>query len=281
MASAATPSKPESITFRFLSAAGPLLGGVSRLRPGSNLNGIDDLLAAWGPERVLELFNRSEPAAASEAEPSQSQELIRLCEDVELFPTPEGEAYAHVRFGEHRETWMLRSKGFSRWLARQFHASGGKPPRAQALQEALGLLEAKAQFEAPEMPVWVRVAGYGDRIYIDLCNSDWETIEISPAGWRVVSDVPVRFRRTRGMRSLPRPVSDGSVAVLRKLINIGDDENWILCLSWLVAALRPIRSCCFMGSRGQRKAQWRGFSGESSILSWRRSGRLLEVIEIC
>jgi len=59
--------------------------------------------------------------------------------------TPDGEAYGHVPVADHRETLMLRSKGFSRRFSRQFHQSVGKPPRAQALQEAVGLIEARAQ----------------------------------------------------------------------------------------------------------------------------------------
>jgi hypothetical protein len=97
------------------------------------INGIDDLLAAWGPDKVLDFFRQSEPAPAHEPEPSQARQLIQLCEEIDLFRTPDGEAYAHVPVAEHRETWMLRSKGFSRWLSRQFHQSVGKPPRAQAL----------------------------------------------------------------------------------------------------------------------------------------------------
>jgi hypothetical protein len=207
--------------------------------PNTPINGVDDLLAARGPEQVLDLFRHSEPAPASSPEPSQAQQLVQLCEEVELFRTPEGEAYAYVPVDDHRETWMIRSKGFSRWLSRQFHQSTGKPPRAQAVQEAVGFLEAKAQFESPEIPVWVRVAEHGGRIYIDLCNPAWEVIEISPNGWRVVTDPPVRFRRTKGVKSLPRPSNGGSLELLRGFINVGNDGNWILCLAWLVAALRP------------------------------------------
>jgi len=203
------------------------------------VNGIDDLLSTWGPERVLKLFASSEPAPTGEIEMSQAQELVRLCEDAGLFRTPEGEAYAQVPVGEHRETLMLRSRAFTRWLSRQFHKSANKPPRAQSLQEAIGLLDAKAQFESPVIPVWVRVAEYEGKIYIDLGNPEWEAVEIGPDGWRVVRETPVRFRRTKGMLALPRPTTGGCVTVLRTLINIGDDGNWILCLAWLVAALRP------------------------------------------
>src|ERR1035437_726529 len=76
-------------------------------------------------------------------------------------------------------------------------------------------------------------------IYLDLCNSAWEVIEVSPTGWQVVADPPVRFRRTKGMQPLPRPVNGGSIVLLRKFINVGSDDNWMLCLAWLVAALRP------------------------------------------
>ena len=41
------------------------------------------------------------------------------------------------------------------------------------------------------------------------------------------------------MQPLPRPVPGGCVTLLRPLINVGDDDNWVLCLSWLLAALRP------------------------------------------
>jgi hypothetical protein len=115
----------------------------------------------------------------------------------------------------------------------------GKPPRAQALQEAVGLLEAKAQFESPEIPVWVRVAEHGGLIYLDICNSAWEVIEISPTGWQVITDSPVRFRRTKGMQPLPRPDKAGTIAPLREFINVGGDGNWMLCLAWMMAALRP------------------------------------------
>jgi hypothetical protein len=101
------------------------------------------------------------------------------------------------------------------------------------------LLEARAQFESPEIPVWVRVAEHSGLIYLDLCNSAWEVIEVSPTGWQVVADPPVRFRRTKGMQPLPRPVNGGSIVLLRKFINVGSDDNWMLCLVWLVAALRP------------------------------------------
>jgi hypothetical protein len=59
------------------------------------------------------------------------------------------------------------------------------------------------------------------------------------------------------MQPLPLPVRNGSIAMLRRLINIGDDENWILLLSWLVAAFRPhgpYPVLIFQGEQGSAKS---------------------------
>lgn len=107
------------------------------------------------------------------------------------------------------------------------------------MQDALALLEAKAQFDSPACQIFTRVAPCGDAIYIDLCNDRWEAVEITSKGWNVVQNPPVRFRRSRGMQPLPDPARDGSISKLRSLINVGGDKNWILLLSWLIAACRP------------------------------------------
>ena len=206
---------------------------------GSGINGVDDLLAAWGPDRVLELFQNAQSQSVDEERRTQAQILCECAEDTQLFHTPDDEAYAQVLVDNHHEIWLLRSKGFKRWLIRAFYKLHRKPPSNKALQDALGYLEAKAQFDSPEFPVFVRVAERRGAIYIDLCNAQWEAVEITAEGWRVVADPPVRFKRSKGMQPLPYPEGGGSLTLLRDLINIGDDDNWRLCLAWLVAACRP------------------------------------------
>ena len=107
------------------------------------------------------------------------------------------------------------------------------------MQDALGVLEARAQFDWPETQVLTRIAPCGNNIYIDLCNDTWEVVEITSTGWKVLQVAPVRFRRSKGMQPLPHPAQGGPITRLRSLINVGEDKNWILLLSWLVAACRP------------------------------------------
>jgi hypothetical protein len=203
------------------------------------VNGVDDLLAAWGPDRVLELFKKTESPWKKDGKPTQAQMVVELADEVNLFHTPDGEGHAQILVDDHKETWMLRSKGFRRWLAMKFYEAHRKPLGTQAVHDAINLLDAKAQFDAPELPVYVRVAEYGGYIYIDLCDTRWQAIEIGPRGWRITAEPPVRFRRTRAMQALPVPVMGGSISLLRNFINVGDDHNWVLCASWLAAACRP------------------------------------------
>jgi hypothetical protein len=170
---------------------------------------------------------------------TQSQLLLQFAKKAGFFHTPDGDAYACLPVGGHREVWPVRSKSCKRWLTQIFYEAFEKPPSAQALQDALGALEAKAQFASPESLVHTRVAAYGDAVYIDLCNDKWQAVEITSKGWKVVSKPPVHFRRSSGMHPLPTPLDGGSLSNLRKLINIGDDKNWVLLVSWLIATCRP------------------------------------------
>ena len=170
---------------------------------------------------------------------TQAQFLIKLAGIADFFHDPDGNTYATFPVNTHRETWPIHAKGFRRWLGRMFYQAEGKPPSAQAMQDALGILDAKAVYDGKEYQIFTRIAEAGERIYIDLANEAWEAVEITPDGWQVVSKYPVKFRRTKGMFPLPYPVSGGSIDELRQFVNISDDDSWRLLVAWLVAALRP------------------------------------------
>ncbi len=171
---------------------------------------------------------------------SQAQRLIELVADGALFRSTDGEtAFASVPVGDHRETWPVRSKGFRRWLVGMFYQTEKRPPSAQAFTDALGTLEARAQFGRRVHDVHVRLAGVTDAIYLDLANARWEAVEVTPGGWRVVAEPPVKFRRAKGMLPLPYPVGGGNLTDLRRFVNVRDDAQWALLVAWALAALRP------------------------------------------
>ena len=170
---------------------------------------------------------------------TQAQQLIALAAGADLFHDPEGECWATIPVGKHKETWLIQSKAFRRWLVGLFYRAYRKPPQDRALKDAQGALEARAQYDGPQEPVHTRIAEKDGSIFLDLCNGKWEVVEITPNGWRIVADPPVKFRRARGMLPLPVPVSWGNIAELRQFVNLEDEPDWVLLVGWLLGALWP------------------------------------------
>jgi hypothetical protein len=168
---------------------------------------------------------------------SQATQLVALAAEVELFPTPDGQAFATLSIEGHRETWPLRTRQFKAWLQRRFYLATGRAPNTQALQDALGVLEGRALFENIEEPVFVRLAGREGAIYLDLADEHWRAVEITERGWQIV-EAPVRFRRPNGALPLPTPVRGGKVSELRDFVNVSD-ADWPLLAGWLIASFRP------------------------------------------
>lgn len=69
------------------------------------------------------------------------------------------------------------------------------------------MIEAKAHFDAPERQVHIRVGRLDGRLYLDLGDETWRAVEIDAAGWRVIDNPPVRFRRASDIKPMPIPVS--------------------------------------------------------------------------
>ncbi len=189
--------------------------------------------------------------------PTQADILIDMAGAAELFHAADGTAFADLDINGHRETWPVRTKGFKRWLARQFFEATGGATSSEALQSALNVIEAKAHFDAPELPVFIRVGGINGRLYLDLGDEAWRAIEIATSGWRVVEDPPVRFRRAAGMQPLPVPIPGGSVESLRSFLNVQSDTDFVLVVAWALAVLRnrgPYPVMVLSGEQGSAKS---------------------------
>jgi hypothetical protein len=189
--------------------------------------------------------------------PKQADILLELAEAAELFHTPDSTGFADLSVNGHRETWPIRDKGFRQWLGKRFFEETGGAASSEALKQALGVLEAKARYDAPERAVHVRVGGHDGRLYLDLADEAWRVVEIDTAGWRVVVDPPVRFRRTSGMQALPVPAKDGSVKMLRPFLNVQSDDDFVLAVAWAMAVLRdrgPYPVLVLSGEQGSAKS---------------------------
>ncbi len=178
---------------------------------------------------------------------------IGLCED--LFHTAAGTAFADLLVSGHRETWPIRSKQFRGWLRRRYYQATGAAASAAQIRSALDLLETRAQFDGPERAVHIRIAEHAGHIYLDLADEHWRAVDIGPDGW-CDGCPPVRFRRPAGILPLPVPEPGGSIEALNSFLNLSSRVDFVLTVTWLLAALRsggPYPPLAISGEQGSAK----------------------------
>jgi hypothetical protein len=190
---------------------------------------------------------------------SQATELVDLAFALseELWHDPAGDPWITLRINDHRENWRVKSEAMRRWLRRLYFERREQVPGSQAIQDAIGMLEAYATHAGDMHKVHVRVAEHDGRIYVDLCDAAWSVVEIQPNSWRLIDDPPIRFRRARGMMALPIPDPDGDLNELRRFVNVASDDDCRLLVAWLLYAWRadrPYPALVLRGEQGSAKS---------------------------
>ena len=165
----------------------------------------------------------------------------------------DGHAFASMPIREHVERHRVRSRRFALMVRTLYGAAN---PSANKQLGVAGILpgsvsdsamaEAMPQFEAMALanPIGrdtdVRVIRDAGAVWLDLGDAAWTTIRIAPDGWRIVERATVPLIRPDGLRALPMPERNaGALAELRRLVNVERDTDFVLIVSWLVAALHP------------------------------------------
>jgi hypothetical protein len=191
---------------------------------------------------------------------SASEKLIRLAEDCELFHDSDGRGYATLPMENHKENWQIKSKGFSRFLHKRFYDKFQKVPNSQAMTDALELIDTKAQYEGSKHSVYIRVGKLNGKNYLDLCNDQWEVVEITNDGWEVISESPVKFIRSMSALPLPNPVQRGAIEDLKEFLNVQDDNDFILVVAFLIAVFRSKGPYLILNVQGEQGSGKSNFS---------------------
>lgn len=177
---------------------------------------------------------------------SMADDLVALVqESADLFHAPDGTCFAALGAkGGPPITYRLDTQAFGQWASYAYYVSTAtkdRPGRAAnetALRTARTVLAGLATHEGGEQEVFLRAGHHNGAYYLDLGTEDWNAIEITAHGWRLVDRPPVRFWRPGTLRPLPMPVPGGDLERLWKYANV-PDESKPLVLAWLMDALRP------------------------------------------
>ena len=171
----------------------------------------------------------------------QSILLDAIAGQVQLFHTRNQEAFARFQREGRLETRAVDSPAFTNWLRLIFYQETGKGPSQATIGDVKGVLRAKAQFENEQRDVHIRCARHDDAVFVDLCDADWRQVRIDSDGWAVVSSdqSPVIFTRSDSMEALPIPADQADLDGLREILNLEQDKDFVLLVSWLLGALKP------------------------------------------
>jgi hypothetical protein len=170
----------------------------------------------------------------------QTELLLRLAEEAELFHTPDRRPYADIHVNGGRKTLEITDRGGLGDLLRErwFEATEGGVPCPESLKAALRTIAARAQYRGAQHEVHVRVAAHEGSYYLDSANDDGHVVQIDHQEWKVIRCSPVRFLRPPGMLPLPMPEHGGSLTKdLFPILNLRSESEQVLVTLWSVNCL--------------------------------------------
>ena len=168
--------------------------------------------------------------------------------------------YTTISVNEHKETYPVKADGvFKDWLSMEFFRKYRKSPSRSSIVDSVSSITGIAKFERTTRNVFIRVGDYNEKIYVDLADEKWRAVEIDENGWRIIDKTPEEFRFVRpfGTEPFPEPQPGGNWQELKEILNYGNEENWIMIVSWIVAAFRtrkPFPILNIDGEQGSAKS---------------------------
>jgi hypothetical protein len=168
------------------------------------------------------------------------------------FTASDGQAFVRLNAPSLEGFYILpvRSRAYREWFFHEFYAQYDSLPGSHAFHAILSHLEAEANHnrQNQRLAVWRRVGSRGGRlvpthILLNLANPACEFVEISPTGWKTTAGANALLQTSRATLPLPTPVppspASNPLETLRSCLNLSSRADWLRCLAWLLAALRP------------------------------------------
>jgi hypothetical protein len=196
------------------------------------------------PERFPKTADKTDEGGGGRrrGRPPQRDQLMGYVEGIELWHDDADKAYATFPVEHHHEHASVRSSRFRYWLTLQYLDDHQAAPGRNAMDECLNAVEARAVAQGKRYTAFIRVAEHDGRVFLDLCNENWQAIECSKNGWAIVDDVPVKFLRRDGMLPLPIPEriteQASGIEELRTFFGNLSQAHFALVIAWVMSCLR-------------------------------------------
>ncbi len=171
--------------------------------------------------------------------PNQAQIIVGMVLDspIKLFTNQFHEAVLTLPDSSFL-TCKIDSEMTRHLLFKMFWDSEGKPPSAEGVNNAIKTLQGIAVFDQPQIEVFNRVGRKGNTVYYDIGDGT-HIVKISPDGWTLEAESPIYFRRFSHQKKQVLPQRGGNLIELFKFINVQQDPQKLLVLTFLVVSFIP------------------------------------------
>jgi hypothetical protein len=171
--------------------------------------------------------------------PNQAQIIVGMVLDspIKLFTNQFHEAVLTLPDSSFL-TCKIDSEMTRHLLFKMFWDSEGKPPNAEGVNNAIKTLQGIAVFDQPQIEVFNRVGRKGNTVYYDIGDGT-HIVRISPDGWTLEAESPIYFRRFSHQKKQVLPQRGGNLLELFKFINVQQDPQKLLVLTFLVVSFIP------------------------------------------
>lgn len=215
-----------------------------------------------------DLRNLYQKESAHPIESSPSSILIALSERAEYYRDDLEEGYAAVQIQGHKEVYKVRSSRFRKWLTLLYYKQTGKAPSTEALSQAMSVIETKALFEGKPVSLSRRVARDEDKFFYDVGDENWTAVQLEPGQWRILTNPPVLFIRSKNTKGQLLSENGADVHLLDKHFRFGSPDQMFLFKVYLIHCLIP--------DIPHLIAIFHGEKGASKTTSVRKTRRLID-----
>ncbi|MCX6782899.1 MAG: bifunctional DNA primase/polymerase [Candidatus Levybacteria bacterium] len=145
----------------------------------------------------------------------------------------------HITFPEKTIVgFPIKSSIFRRWLSGMYWSKANKGFSGDTLSQVVNSLEGKAFFEGETVILFNRIARQGTTIFYDL-GDDEKVVKITPQGWEITKDCPVKFRRFSHQLAQVEPLEGGKLEEITKYVNLKTETDKLLFLTYLITVAVP------------------------------------------
>lgn len=167
---------------------------------------------------------------SKEEKKSQADVMIELAMEAgdTFFHDELNEKYVAIKSDGNPVVHKISSQDYKSFLVKRFFKETKKAPSKDSINQAVGVLEALAQYDGEEVNVAKRCTEKDNAIYYDLGDKEWTFIKVTKEGWEIDNSGKVLFTRRKTMKEQVLPEKYENISIINKHYRFKTEEDKIL-----------------------------------------------------